>query len=324
MHVLVTGATGFIGKHIVPRLLREHHSVRCLTRPNSHRPAAFENDVEWIIGDLSDLGSLDRACSSIDLVIHLAGITKSIYPDNFFQINTTGTENLINAAREGTRIIYISSQAAVGPSKNLTPLYEQAPANPVSDYGRSKQMAEQLFLHTDRPINFTIIRPAIVYGPEDRESLSLFRIAKNHINPRIGIRKSLINIIHINDLVEFIMTCIDNNLSNGEIFNLNDGNNAGYTQSGLITTAAKYLDSWTIPLYVPQIALKFGISLNSFISRIRRKTSMLNPDKYNELTARGWVLSSQKARDILGYRPQYDIDSGFQMTINWYRENQWL
>jgi len=324
MHVLVTGATGFIGKHIVPRLLREHYSVRCLVRPDSHRLATCENDVEWTIGDVSDPDSLDRACRNMDLVIHLAGITKSINPDIFFQTNTTGTENLIKAVSEGTKTIFISSQAAVGPSKNLIPLSEQAPANPVSAYGRSKLLAEQLYLQTDRPINYTIIRPAIVYGPEDRESLSLFRIAKYHLNPHIGIRKSLVNIVHIRDLVEFIMICINNQSSESEIFHINDGNDVGYKQNELISKAAECMDSWTIPLYVPKIALKLGVNLNSFISHIRGNTSILNPDKYNELTARGWVLSSQKAREILDYRPKYDIDSGFKMTIDWYRENGWL
>jgi len=324
MHVLVTGATGFIGRYVVPRLLRKHFSVRCLARPDSHRPELFKNDVEWIFGDVSNADSLKIACNNIDLVIHLAGITKSIYPDNFFQTNTTGTENLIKTVSEGTKIIFISSQAAIGPSKNLMPLSEQAPANPVSAYGHSKQMAEQLFLQTDRPINYTIIRPAIVYGPEDRESLSLFRIAKYHLNPHIGFRKSLVNIVHISDLVQFIMTCIDNQFSGTEIFHINDGNDVGYTQNELISKAAECMDSWTIPLYVPKIALKLGVSLNSFISHIRGNTSMLNPDKYNELTARGWVLSSQKARNILDYQPKYDIDSGFKMAINWYRQNKWL
>ena len=324
MHVLVTGATGFIGKHIVPRLLREHYSVRCLVRPDSHRLATCENDVEWTIGDVSDPDSLDRACRNMDLVIHLVGITKSINPDIFFQTNTTGTENLIKAVSEGTKIIFISSQAAIGPSKNLIPLSEQAPANPVSAYGRSKLLAEQLYLQTDRPINYTIIRPAIVYGPEDRESLSLFRIAKYHLNPHIGFRKSLVNTVHIRDLVEFIMTCINNQSSESEIFHINDGNDVGYKQNELISKAAECMDSWTIPLYVPKIALKLGVNLNSFISHIRGNTSILNPDKYNELTARGWVLSSQKAREILDYRPKYDIDSGFKMTIDWYRENGWL
>ncbi|MBU1064570.1 NAD(P)-dependent oxidoreductase [bacterium] len=324
MRVLVTGATGFIGKHLVPRLLQEGFGVHGLTRPDSHRPETFKNDVEWIIGNLTDPVSLEYACRNIDLVIHLAGIIKSTNPDNFYQINTTGTENLLKAVRDGTKIIFISSQAAVGPSKNRTPLSERASPSPISAYGRSKLMAEQLFLQTDRPINYTIIRPAIVYGPEDRESLALFRLAKNHLNPRIGFQKSIVNIVYIKDLVDFIMACIDNNLSTAEVFHINDGNDAGYAQNELILKAAECLDSWTIPLYIPKVLLKMAIRLNASISGIRGKTSMLNPDKYNELAAPGWVLSSQKAREILDYRPKYDIGSGFKMTINWYRENGWL
>ncbi|MDO9547712.1 MAG: NAD(P)-dependent oxidoreductase [Candidatus Marinimicrobia bacterium] len=324
MQVLVTGATGFIGKHIVPRLLQEGFGVRCLTRTGSYRPDAFKNEVEWVIGDLSDPASLKNVCRNIDLVIHLAGIIKSSDTEDFFKINTRGTENLLKAVQNETKIIFISSQAAVGPSKNLAPLSEHALPNPVSAYGRSKLMAEQLFLQPDGPKDYTIIRPAIVYGPEDRESLSVFRIAKYHLDPHIGFRKSYINIVHISDLVEFIMSCIDNNLSGAEIFHINDGNDAGYTQNELIQKAAEYMKTWTIPLYIPKILLKTVACLSSFIAGIRGRSSMLNPDKYNELTARGWVLSSQKAREILDYRPKYDIDTGFKMTLNWYRENGWL
>lgn len=324
MKLLVTGATGFIGKHLVPRLLREGFDVRCLARTSSRRPAIFENDVEWITGDLSDTAALQAACRNIDLVIHLAGAVKAGRGEDFFKINTKGSENLLNAVDNGTRFIFISSQAAVGPGKNLTPLTEKAIPNPVSAYGRSKLLAEQLFVRSRRSIDYTIIRPAIVYGPEDRESLTIFRIAGYHLNPHIGFQKSYVNIVHIADLVELIVLCIHNNQANREIFHVNDGRDGGYTYNELIQTAAGYLDSWTVPLYIPKIILKTAAFLSSLIAGMRGRASMLNSDKYKELTARGWLLSSQKAREILGYRPQYDIDSGFKMTINWYREKGWL
>ena len=324
MKTLVTGATGFIGKHLVPRLLREGLDIRCLARLSSLRPDTFKKDVEWITGDLSDPASLQGACRNIDLVIHLAGIVKSNSIDNFFQINGTGTENLLSVLRDRTKIIFISSQAAVGPSVNLAPLPEHVQPNPVSAYGRSKLMAEQILLKSNKKIDYSIIRPAIVYGPEDRESLSIFRIAKYHLNPYVGLRRSYVNIVYIKDLIEFIILCIHNNRPGGGIFHVNDGKDTGYTQNVLIKKAAEYMDARIIPFFIPKSILKTITGLNSIISVIRGKSSMLNPDKYKELTAHGWLLSSQKAQKLLGYQPKYDIDSGFKMTIDWYRENEWL
>jgi len=324
MKVLVTGATGFIGKHLVPQLLQKGFDIRCLARLSSLQPDTFKKDVEWITGDLSDPTSLKNACRNIDLVIHLAGIVKTNNVDDFYKINTSGTENLLSALRDRTKIIFISSQAAVGPSENLAPLPEHAPTSPVSAYGRSKLLAEQLLVQSNRPIDYTIIRPVIVYGPEDRESLSIFRIAKYHLNPYIGLRKSYVNIIHIKDLIEFIVLCVYNNRSGGEVFHVNDGKDMGYTHNELIQKAAEYMDAWIIPLYIPKIILKTATGLSSFIAGIHGKSTMLNPDKYKELTARGWLLSSQKARKLLGYQPKYDIDTGFKITIDWYWENGWL
>ncbi len=324
MKILVTGATGFIGKHLVPRLLEEHYDVRCLARQTSLKPDRFKDHVEWVFADLDDSAALNAACHKIDIVIHLAGLIKSARAADFFTINSAGTERLLQALPRGKKIILVSSQAAIGPSSTLQPLPETALPNPISAYGRSKLLAENHLIRAGQKINYTIIRPPIVYGPQDRESLAIFRLAKYHLNPIIGFRKSYVNLVYVADLVEFILLCLKNRCSDNEIFHINDGNDSGYTQSEMVRKAAERLGSRLIPLYVPKFLVKTVAELNTGISRRRGKVSMLNRDKYTEITARGWLLSSQKARTILHYRPRYDLDRGFTITVDWYKQKGWL
>jgi len=328
MNILVTGATGFIGRHLVPTLFKKGWSVRCLARTTSVQPEEFRYRAEWVIGDLQDLDSLKEACKNIDLVIHLAGTIKANAIDDFYSINAGGTRNLLEAilqsGNSNAKFILISSQAALGPASNQRPLTEDDKPRPVSNYGKSKLEAEKIILEYRNLIRSIIIRPSVVYGPGDRESLSLFRLAGHHINPHIGFKSTYINSIHVQDLVQLIHLSIENNVTSGEIFNANDGMDRGYSTEDVIKCAARSLGTWTIPIYIPKTILKMLALISSGISKISGDASMINPDKYRELSARYWIFSSQKARSVLGFSAQYDLNTGFQMTADWYREQQWL
>ena len=320
MNTLVTGATGFIGKHLVPRLLEEGFNVSCLVRPGSYRPDFFKENVTWIDGDMCNISSLKTACRDADLIIHLAGIVKAKEVNDFFTVNTDGTKNLLSAKNKQAKLIFISSQAALGPAPDHIPLDENAPPRPVSAYGHSKLLAEQAIIESDIAGNYTIIRPPMVYGPEDRESLSIFRLAKYHVRPRIGFSKSWVCAIFVEDLVNFIILCVRNRLSAGETFHVNDGNNCGYSYDRLFRAAARSLDTWTVPVFIPKPILRLAARLNILFSEKHGKSSMFNPDKYNELTARAWLLSSRKAENLLGFKPKYAVSDGFMISVEWYRK----
>ncbi len=328
MNILVTGATGFIGKHLIPSLLQRGWNIRCLARPTSQLPKEFIDKVEWVIGNLEDRSSLINACANVDAVIHLGGAIKARNADTFYIVNVEGTRNLLDAleqsGKSNARFIYISSQAALGPAPTPEPLTEEHTPRPVSNYGKSKLEAEEIVLEYKTRQRCIILRPSAVYGPGDRESLSLFRLAGYHINPHIGFNSTYINSIHVQDIVHLIHLSIEGNIASGEIFNANDGTDRGYSTNDVIKCAARSLGTWTMPIYIPKTILKILAVISSGISKISGNASMLNPDKYRELTARYWLFSSQKAQTVLGFTPQYDINTGFQMTADWYREHRWL
>ncbi|HCL00049.1 MAG TPA: hypothetical protein DHW42_08110 [Candidatus Marinimicrobia bacterium] len=328
LNILVTGATGFVGRQLVPALLQKGWTVSCLARSTSHRPDNFNDAVNWFSGDLLDKQSLVKACVGIDAVVHLGGAIKASGAKTFFLINVEGTRNileaLVQAGNPHARFIYFSSQAALGPAPTQKPLTEESKPHPVSAYGRSKFQAEQIVHEYSKQLHCIILRPSVVYGPGDRESLAFFKMAKFHINPRIGFKPKYIDIIHVGDLVRVILCVLEKDLKSGEIFNLNDGQNGGYSVNAVVNHAAKALKTWTAPVYIPLSLLKTAALFNGALSKISGHSAMFNSDKYREIAAQYWLFSSEKARGTLGYTPKYNIETGFSMTASWYREQKWL
>jgi nucleoside-diphosphate-sugar epimerase len=327
MRVLVTGATGFVGSHLVPALLARGWSVCCLARTTSRKPTEFEQHVQWIIGDLLDPESLIEATKEVDAVIHLAGVIKARKPETFVEVNVTGTRNLLEALISSESscptFVFISSQAAQGPSPSRLPLPESAPARPVSRYGWSKLQAEEVILkHENRP-PCIILRPCTVYGPGDRESLAFFKMAKYHVNPVIGWRSVYLNLVYVTDLVNVIIRVLEKGISQGEIFNVTDGRDT-YPLREIIATAAQSLGTWTIPIFLPKWLLRTAAVVNDLVGMITKCPSMLNGDKYHEMTAQYWSSSAEKLQLNLSYEPEFDIYRGFQITADWYREQGWL
>jgi len=327
MKALVTGGTGFIGKHLVNALLNDNWKVRCLARKTSIKPGEFATKVEWVTGDLQDRDSLIPACADVDVVFHLAGAIKARNINEFLLINGKGTENLVCAflesGKKGARFLYISSVAAGGPSSNWKLKNEDEPAFPVSNYGESKLAGEIAVLKRKKDLKCVIIRPSVVYGPGDRESLSFFKFAKLHINPYLGLKKRYISMIHVDDLVQLIMLASKGDLHSGEIFYAAD-DSKGYQWNEVIRESAAALNTWTFPVFVPQYFLKFAAFFSDMWGKITGKLTMLNLDKYREMKRQYWVCSSFKARRLLGFKPNYSMKEGIKKTAIWYKENGWI
>ena len=327
MQVLVTGATGFIGSHLVPALLARGWRVDCLARITSRKPKEFEQQVRWVEGDLLNPGSLIKAAQEVDAVIHLAGAIKASNPETFTKVNVTGTENLLAAllssGSSSPTFVLISSQAAQGPSPSRLPLPESASAQPISCYGWSKLRAEEVVLKHKDQLPWVILRPCTVYGPGDRESLAFFKMAKYHLNPIIGWRAVYLNLVYVTDLVNVIIRVLEKDRSRGETFNVTDGRDA-YPLKEVISTAAQSLGTWTIPILLPKWLLRTAAVVGDLVGTITRRPGMLNSDKYHEMTTQYWSSSAEKIRLNLNYEPGYDIFKGFQITADWYQEHGWL
>jgi len=322
----VTGATGFIGQHLVRRLLDENWKLRCLAR-SSVRPTDFAERVEWVLGDLDSPTALEKGCRDADVIFHLGGIVKARRKADFYAVNQLGTRNVIEAAirsaKKSARFILVSSQAAAGPGEIFSPKKEEQACYPVSLYGQSKLAAEIEVLRHRNDLHCSILRPAIVYGPGDRESLRFFKLAKSHINPKVGPDTQIVSLIHVTDVVALLMLLAQQNIPSGEIYFASDDKDV-HTLGEVMQTAKDCLQSWMIALRIPLWLLKSAAFLATLWGRITRRTTLFNLDKFHEITEPYWNCSAQKARNTLGFVARYDLSAGFTMTADWYRLNDWL
>ena len=179
LNVLVTGATGFVGSHVVDVLLERGHTVSFIARSTSNMRWLEGKPVQRVDGSLFDLHSLKDAVEGADVVIHVAGLTAAKNEAEFRRGNLDATQNLVDAIRTYrpglTRYLHLSSLAVSGPSRDADhPKTEDEPLHPITAYGRTKKMAEDV-VRSMNDVPWTIVRPPAVYGPRD---LSLIHISE--------------------------------------------------------------------------------------------------------------------------------------------------
>lgn len=320
MKALVTGATGFIGSHLVEELLKRGWRVTCLVRKTSKLKWIEGLDLDILYGDCEDEGTLKHLPPDIDVVYHLAGITKAKKDKDFFCVNAGGTENLLRAAVQVPglkRFIYLSSLAAAGPSRNGAPVNEKTEARPVSSYGKSKMAGENAVAKYRGQLSTTIIRPPAVYGPRDRDFYVLFKMLKKGFYPYWG--KCYYSLLYVDDLVRGLIMAAEEKEADGEVYFLCDGN--VYSNEDIVNEISGVLGTKIMKMRIPGPVLSIlaGIS-----ERLAKESSIINRDKLKELGYVHWVCDSSKAEKDLKFIPKVTIKEGIKWTADWYRIHQWL
>jgi len=324
--VLVTGGTGFIGSHLVEHLVKKGVSVRCLVRESSNLRWLEGVDVEYIFGDVMNYNSLEPAVSDVDTVFHLAAKTKSLTEEGFYQTNVRGTVNLLKAVIQTNpfikRLVYVSSQAACGPSWDFTPVTESDPSNPITPYGASKLAGEEAVLAFSSQIPVTIVRSPVVYGPRDTGIYEFFRIVRRGIRPIVGWRDRYYSFIYIDDLIEGLLLAAESEKAVGQMYFL--VTQSGVTYRKMISDIASVIGKRTVPVYLPMSILILIAMVNGLISKLRRKPSVVNLHKVREFWDRFWLCDGSKAMEELGFSPEVLIREGMEKCAAWYREVGWL
>uniref|UniRef100_A0A7C6A9F4 NAD-dependent epimerase/dehydratase family protein n=1 Tax=candidate division WOR-3 bacterium TaxID=2052148 RepID=A0A7C6A9F4_UNCW3 len=318
--VLVTGANGFIGSHLVEGLLARGYPVRGLVRKTSNLEYLTGLSLELCYGELTDRQSLYPAVKDIDYIFHTAGATKAKNKEDYAKINEKGTENLLSVCLEQNpnllRLVYFSSLAAAGPADDEKPLSETNECRPVSLYGETKLKAEQLVIEYSQKFPTVILRLPTVYGPRDREALTYFKLLKKGIRPILG---DYFSVIFIKDVVTAAILCLEKDIKSGEIFFVSDGN--CYSFDEMAEIAERLIGVKTFRFRVPKPMLRIYAF---FLTKFAKGQSIINPDKIKELTQRCWTCNINKIRDELGFSPQFGLAEGLKLTIGWYKERRWL
>lgn len=326
LRALVTGANGFVGSHLVEGLLERGYQVRCLVRKTSNLRWISGLRVEYVYGDIADKDSLKGFFEDVDLVFHAAGLTKAKGREEYFKANADGTRNIVEACVEENpklqRLVYISSQAAVGPGSDEQPLNENAPCRPVTDYGESKLKGEKVILQYSSQLPITVIRPPAVYGPRDTDVLGFFKVASKGFRISFGRGESFLSLVYVKDLVEGTILAAENPRSVGEIYFIAD--DKVYSWKETFNIMAGVLKKRTIPLKIPRSAVSFLAFISEGFSKLLGKSAIFNTQKAREITQRYWGLDVSKAKAELGFSPKFDLERGAAETIKWYKEKGWL
>ncbi len=319
--VLLTGGTGFLGSHLAEALVREGSRLRCLVRPSSSYGPLQRAGVELAFGRLEDAASLRRAVGGCDVVFHVAGATKVTRVEEYTRINVEGTRRLIEAAAaaaSSATVLYVSSLAACGPSRAGVLLAEDDPLRPVSAYGRSKRDGEEAVRASG--LKWVIARPPAVYGPRDRDVLSLFKLAARRLAPRPGRHERTVSLIHVKDLCAGLIQAAEARA--GSTYFLSDPR--PYAWNEVTDTIAAAVGRRVVRFPVPMFLVWSAALVSGGYGRLTGRPVIFNRDKVRELTFTHWACSSAKAARELGFQPAHDLKRRVEETAAWYRKEGWL
>lgn len=292
----VTGGTGFVGQRLLRLAVERGFVVRALTR----RAQPPLPGVEWIVGDLSDPGEL---CRGADVVIHVAGVINARSAAEFDAGNVGGTQAVIEAARAAgaRRFVPGSSLAAREPAR--------------SRYGASKARSEALLPASG--LDWTIVRPPAVYGPGDRETLALFRLAARGLAlVPMGGRASF---IHADDLGAALLALATGTASGS--FEPDDGHAHGYEHGAFARLIGEAVGRRPLVVRVPKAGMLAGAAVDTALAHLMGKLPKLSFDRAHYFAHPDWV---SRGAPIPGWAPQIEARGGLASTVAWYRAEGWL
>jgi dihydroflavonol-4-reductase len=323
---LVTGATGFIGSHLVELLLKQKYAVRVLLRTTSDTTWLKGLPLEYVYGDLFDRDALQRAVTGVDYVFHSAGVTKAKKPEEYYRGNTEGVANMLDAvARHNPavkRFVQISSQTAAGPSPGITPVSEEAPPHPITTYGKSKLRAEQLCAERSGVIPITIVRPPAVYGPRDKDVYEFFNTMSKGLQPMVGMKEKYVSLIHVGDLVRGFVMAAESETARGQTYFISSSKVYGWKEVGEVTH--KVLGKSALRIRVPEGGVYVIAAFSELFGLLSRKPVLINFEKARDMVQDYWTCDSSKALRDFGYRQEITLEDGIRNTVDWYRSKGWL
>lgn len=308
--VAVTGATGFVGRHLVAALAQAGWQVRLLMRRDPVVSQWRGIAPQIIAGDLRDAAALDALVDGVDRVVHVAGLIKAARRETFFDVNVTGSVLLAEAiARRApaAQLLHVSTMAAREPQ--------------LSDYSASKRAGEDA-VRRILSTRATVIRPPAVYGPGDPESLVFFKLARGRRVPLAGPPGGRAALIHVADLVSLMTAMLES--PDGGVWYAADARPGGYTWREVFSAAAVAVGNPGAKLFDAPAALLRTVALAGDVGKLFGSANMLNSLKLRELRHADWSVPAAQWARPAGWSPRFDIAAGFADAVAWYRNAGWL
>jgi dihydroflavonol-4-reductase len=328
MKALVTGGNGFIGSHLVDRLLESGVEVRCLLRKTSDRRWLDGKEIEYLECDEVQHDGVPReAVRGVDIVFHVLGTLVARDLDHFRRVNVEPVRRLLKAGvanGQVRRFVLVGSQGAAGPNpQGCDRIREDQPCQPVSDYGRSKLEAEHVVQDFQDKIPCTIVRPSAMYGPRDVNFLKIFKSghSKGSI-PQIGREPKTIGLAHVRDVVEGIYQSALSEQAVGQTYFL--ASEECYSSEDLRAAMETVIGKKIKQQVIPDVVVKAMMLYADVMSHVFGKHVLLNRDRLTTLSYPRWVSDVSKAQRDFGYRQRISLIDGFRGTYQWYLGEGWL
>lgn len=328
--VLVTGASGFVGFHVVNKLIANNMEVYAAVRKSSKIDHLDGLAVNYVQLNLTDPAALEEQLRAGDYnyIIHIAALTKAKTQQEYNLVNAEYTRNLAMAASclpSLKKFVFISSLAALGPLGSCNSdelIMPDSTPMPVTAYGRSKVLAEK-YLAEFPNLPLVVLRPTAVYGPREKDIFILIRTIVKGLDPYIGRGKQKLSFIYVADLAEIIVRALllpDSDKP--KVYNISDGNS--YTRYAMADIVKSVLGKSAVRFHLP-LGLVRVMALGMELGyRFSKNAPALNVEKLNELTAANWSCSISNIESDFGFRPAYDLEKGMSETVRWYKDNNWI
>jgi len=330
--IVLTGATGFIGSHIVEAALQKGWKVVAWSRPEGNTrdlPASvrvvktgFANPE----GITDAFRQLRDEMGDIHYIVHNAGLTKTLRTSEFVTVNAGYTRHFTEGIRKAgikpEKFILMSSLAATGPGDpvSLAPLRPEDPPRPTTRYGQSKRMAEEI-VEAVTAFPWNILRPTGVYGPKESDYFLMLKTIRNGLATRAGIAPHHITFLYVDDLVQAVFRALAMPVE-GRIFHVSDGET--YTDIYYRNLCMELLNPGAFRLTFPLPLVRMVSFISEMAGHLSGKVPTLNRDKYLTMRARNWKCDITLTRELLGYQPTVLLREGLEKCIQWYKENGWL
>jgi nucleoside-diphosphate-sugar epimerase len=323
---LVTGATGFIGSHLVDLLLKQKYAVRVLLRKTSDTVWLQRLPIDYVYGDLFDRDALRQAVAGVDYVFHSAGVTKAKTAEEYFRGNAEGTRNMLDAVSQYNpglkRFIQISSQTAAGPSPGPSPVTEETPPHPITTYGKSKLKSEEACAEHRGTIPITIVRPPAVYGPRDKDIYEFFKTMSKGLQPMVGMKEKFVSLIHVGDLVRGFVLAAESEKASGQTYFISSSQVYGWKEVGEVSR--RVIGKSAFRIKIPEAGVFAIAAFSEFFGLFSKRPVLINFEKARDMVQDYWTCDSSKAQRDFGYRQEIPLEEGVRNTVEWYRGKGWL
>jgi nucleoside-diphosphate-sugar epimerase len=325
--ILITGASGFVGSHLVEEALNRNLEVYAGIRKTSSRKYLQHPDLKFAELNFEDQDSLKKLVDDheFDYIIHNAGLVNAARLDDFWRVNFEYVKNFTAAldGRQPQKFTFISSLAAYGPASNDDPndyLYEERIPKPINTYGKSKLAAEQHLRSLDK-LPHVIIRPGGVYGPRDQDFFTFYKLLNRGIEAYIGKRPQQLALIYVKDLVRVVLDATLSDKTNKGYF-VSDGKY--YTQHQLGDAAKKAIGKKTIRFHVPLKAVRAVAWCMEQFGKGNGRHPALNLEKVRILESLNWKCDIKPLVEDYNFKPALSLEEGVAESIEWYKKEGWL